>query len=95
MSDLLIRNVSLAVKSDIQKLAEERGLSLAATAREALRAGIEVMARQEAVADTQPAGDRLREILGGTFETDEEFEEFQKALEEIRHGPSRPLPDFK
>ena len=95
MGDLLIRNISKAVRSDIERLAENSGKSLSDTAREALRAGVEAMSKRQAEKAGTPPGQRFKEIFSSVFETDGEFEEFQQALDEVRRGPSRPVPDFE
>ena len=95
MGDLLIRNVPSAVRSDIQRLADETGQSLSDTAREALRAGVDAMSKRQAEEATTPPGQRLRQIFSGVFETDEEFEEFQRILDGVRRSPGRPVPEFE
>ena len=95
MGDLLIRNISNALKSDIERLARSSGRSLSDTAQEALRAGVEVISKRQSERSPIPPGQKLRELFSGVFETDEEFEEFQNVMEEVRRAPGRPIPDFE
>lgn len=93
MGDLLIRNVSDAVKANIRELAQTARMSLSDIARLALTAGIEPARRQIAAErDLPPPGEHLRQLFAGAFQTDEEAAEFRQILEEVRHGPERPLP---
>lgn len=94
MGDLLIRNISDALRADIESLARKRGQSLSDTAREALRAGIVAVGNRDAVAKAAPAGERLRAIFAGAFESNEEADEFQRNLDQVRRGDfGRPIPD--
>jgi antitoxin FitA len=97
MSDLLIRNIPEALKADLQNLAEKRRQSLSQTAQEALRAGVDVVARQQSASEDLPLGDRLCRLFSDL--TADEAEEFQKAMEEVeemrRRDFGRPVPDFE
>lgn len=95
MGDLLIRNIPEGWKAEMKRLAAENKTSLSETAREALRAGLDAVSKRSKEKHDMPPGDRLRAILGNAFETQEEFEEFQRALEDIRHAPDRLPPRFE
>ena len=95
MGDLLIRNISSAVKADIDRLARENGTSLSEAAQDVLRAGLEVMSKRQSGEPDLPHGQKLHKLLGDTFGSDAEFGEFQKVMEELRSRPGRPVPDFE
>lgn len=95
MGDLLIRDVPEGWRQEMKKLAARNGTSLSQTAREALRVGIDTVARRSKEEHDLPPGQRLRSILGGAFETQEESDEFQRILERIRHEPDRSPPEFE
>ena len=92
MGDMLIRNISASERADLERLAQANDASLAETAREAFREGLRVLAGRKAEQDDMPMGQRLRQIFAGVFDTQEEFEDFQRILGEVRSGPHRPLP---
>ncbi|MEJ6781866.1 plasmid stabilization protein [Aminobacter sp. Piv2-1] len=94
MGDLLIRNIPEALRSDIESLARKRGQSLSETAREALRAGIEAASARDKDIEPLPAGERLRSIFAGVFDTEEEADEFAEILVEARRNAfGRPVPE--
>ena len=95
MGDLLIRNIADSVKADLAEIADREGKSISETTKRALIYGIDVLKKLDAEEAAIPMGQRLQRIFAGVFETDEEAKEFQRILEEVRHGPERPLPDFK
>lgn len=95
MGDLLIRDVPEGWRQEMKRLAARNGTSLSQTAREALRAGIDTVAKRSREVHDLPPGQRLRAILGDVFETQEESDEFQRILEEIRHEPDRNPPEFE
>jgi antitoxin FitA len=95
MGDLLIRDIPEALKADLARIADRKGESLSETAKSAMLHGLDVVKRLDAQEMALPMGQRLRQIFGGMFETDDEAEEFQRVLDEIRRAPQRPLPDFK
>ena len=96
MGDLLIRNVAEALKTDLDQLADRTGQSLSDTAKEALREGVNLAKRRLASdAYKLPLGQRLQAAFAGTFETQDEAEEFHRYLDEQRKKDTgRPLPDF-
>lgn len=93
MGDLVIRNISPALKADLERLAVRKGTTFAETAKDALRKGLDQMTDDKL--EEPPTGQTLTRILGGIFESEDEFREFQTILEDIRKGKSRPLPDFE
>ncbi|MBD0413359.1 ribbon-helix-helix protein, CopG family [Oryzicola mucosus] len=96
MGDLLIRNIPEALRADIEALARRKGQSLSEAAREALRAGVAAVGKATEENDRLPAGDRLKAIFAGVFESDDEAEAFQKELEAMRRNDiGRPVPDFE
>jgi hypothetical protein len=95
MSDLLIRNISDSIKADLAEIADRKGKSISETSKWALVYGIDVLKKLDAEEAAVPMGKRLQQIFADVFKTDEEAEEFKRILEEVRHGPERPLPDFK
>lgn len=93
MGDMLIRNIPEAWKADIDTLAKRGDRSRTDLAREALRVGLDEIARKQSGEDNTPPGDRLRAIFKGIFDTNEEADEFQRDLDEVRRGDyGRPFP---
>ena len=97
MGDLLIRDISDAMKANLASLAEQTDTSLSDAAKLALAEGIEAARRKsELAADEIPFGDRLRAMFGGIFETNEEAEAFHDEIETERKADfGRPLPDLE
>lgn len=92
MGDLLIRNISDALKRDIAAAADRAGRSLSDEAKELLRKGL------TAEKDTRPAEERsaydvLRAAFGDFRLTDEEHEELTAAIDESRKS-ERDRPGF-
>ena len=99
MGDLLIRDISEALKRDIAERAERQGHSLSEEAKLLMRKGLAV---SEPVGDVQKlnAWDSLRAVLGPkTDEEAREAEEFARILEEIeaerKRDFGRPFEDFE
>ncbi len=96
MGDLLIRNVSEAMKSDLNRLADLTEGSLSEAAKLALGEGIEIAKRKLETAGEVGFGDRLRAAFAGAFHTNDEAEEFHLQIERERKSDfGRPLPDFE
>lgn len=97
MGDLLIRNISDAMKADLNRLAEITNGNLSEAVKLVLDEGIEPLIKKlEAARSDVPLGDRLKEILSGVFETNEEAETFNRELDQDRKSDfGRPLPDFE
>lgn len=94
MGDLLIRNISDALKRDIAAAADRAGRSLSDEAKELLRKGL------IAESDIKPAEDSAYEVLraamAGDLMTDEEHAEFMAGIEESRKSDlARPGFEFE
>ncbi len=91
MPDLLVRDLPIETKREIEALARQHGQSLAAEARFLIQRGL----RAEREADAARRGDRpgigtqLAE-LAATLEPDD----WTEALLPTRDEPHRPPPDF-
>lgn len=97
MGDLLIRNLSEAMRADLDRLANLADSNLSDAAKLAIGEGIDAARKRLAVNKQEiPMGDRLRQIFSGVFETNEEAEEFLGEIERERKADfGRPLPDFE
>lgn len=95
MGDLLIRNISEALKRDIIAAADKTGRSLSDEAKELLRKGL------IADKDIKPAVEQSAyDILRATFGADNgSGDEFAAVLDEIeaerKRDFGRPMPDFE
>ncbi|WP_157017507.1 hypothetical protein [Mesorhizobium xinjiangense] len=95
MGDMLIRNISDALRADIENLARKNGQSVTETAREIMRIGVDAAMRRNAEFIEMPPGQKLLCLAKGASESDAEFDEFRQIMDGIRHGADRPLPEFK
>ena len=94
MGDLLIRNISSDLKSTLAQKAAQSGRSLSEEAKIRLRRSLE---SEEGPLDTRNAWDVLRGAFvdADALLTEEEHEEFMRAVEEGRKDMGRPAPDFE
>jgi antitoxin FitA len=98
MGNLLIRDLPPALKEEISVAANSNGRSISDEVKFRLRRDSQTSEREKASqGKSSGAGlyDQMRAIFHGVFETDAEFEEFERDLERIRKDDfSRPPPDF-
>ncbi|HTO33899.1 MAG TPA: plasmid stabilization protein [Pararhizobium sp.] len=83
MGDLLIRNISDALKRDIAAVAKRTERSLSDEAKELLRKGLIAESDIKPV-EEQSAYDVLRAAVADCLMTDEEHQEFMALIEESR-----------
>jgi plasmid stability protein len=87
MGNLLIRDISLALKEEISVAANSNGRSISDEVKFRLRIDSQTSERETASqGKSSGAGlyDQIRAIFHGVFETDAEFEEFELEIEESR-----------
>ncbi|MGE0279870.1 MAG: plasmid stabilization protein [Rhizobiaceae bacterium] len=95
MSDLLIRDFPSFAKSRIADAAKQNGTSISTEAKRRL---IQTLVEDETgTRRTMSAWDELRAAFfeADAILTDEEHEDFMKAIEEGRRDMGRPAPDFE
>ncbi len=94
MSNVLIRDLPPALKAEISKAANSNGRSISEEVKFRLRRDSQVSAQSEPKSGAQMY-DEIRAVMQGIFETDAEYEEFHRELENIRKNDfARPPPDF-
>ncbi|WP_455273138.1 FitA-like ribbon-helix-helix domain-containing protein [Rhizobium herbae] len=94
MGDLLIRNISDALKRDIAAAADRTGRSLSDEAKELLRKGL--VAESDIKPVEESAYDVLRAAMADYLMTDEEHAEFMAGIEESRKSDlGRPGFEFE
>jgi plasmid stability protein len=94
MGDLLIRNISDALKRDIAAAADRTGRSLSDEAKELLRKGLITESDIQPVEES--AYDVLRTAIADDLMTDEEHAEFMAGIEEGRKSDlARPGFEFE
>jgi plasmid stability protein len=95
MGDLLIRNISDALKRDIAAAADRTGRSLSDEAKELLRKGL-IAEKDFKPMEELNAYDALRAAVADCLMTDEEHDEFMAAIEESRKNDlARPGFEFE
>lgn len=94
MGNLLVRDISPALKADLSEAARRRGHSMSEEVKLRL-APTEAKPEAELVPKKRSAWDEIRSALGDNLMTDEEHTEFLRLVEENRREFGRPPPDFK
>jgi hypothetical protein len=97
MGDLLIRDISDAMKTDLAALAKATDTSLSEAAKLAIAQGVAAALEKSGESpESQAMGDRLHGLFAGVFASDEEAQTFHDEIERMRKADfGRPLPDFE
>ena len=94
MGNLLVRDISPALKADLSEAARRNGHSMSEEVKLRL-APNEVKPAAGRAPEKRSAWDEIRAALGDNLMTDEEHADFMKVIEETRKDFGRSPPDFE
>jgi hypothetical protein len=95
MSNVLIRDFPPALKAEISKAANSSGRSISEEVKFRLRRDSQASAKSETKSGAE-FYQQMRAAFQGVFSSDDDYDKFQRELEDIRKNDfDRPPPDFE
>jgi antitoxin FitA len=94
MGNLLVRDISPALKADLSEAARRKGHSMSEEVKLRL-APSGAKSEVGRAPEQRSAWDEIRAALGDNLMTDEEHADFMRVIEETRKDFGRPPPDFE
>jgi hypothetical protein len=95
MGNILIRDFPPALKAEISEAANSNGRSISEEVKFRLRRDSQASAKNETKSGAE-FYQQMREAFQGVFSSDDEYDKFQRELEDIsKNDFDRPPPDFE
>ncbi len=95
MTDILVRNVAEKLKKDVERQAQAAGRSISDEVKHLIELGLVHDEKSARSQTKQGLGDAMHEAFRDCRLSDAEVDAFNKAIDELRREPDRPLPDFE